>query len=99
MSGLPKSQCCSSSICGNRLQTPEDKLLLSIALRLFPPHLDLKSFYVDVSRVHNKKKHCARSSGLPTDLVGWITSTLCNIQTRSPCRTTSTTSMENERMR
>ena len=32
----------------------KDKLILSIALRLFPPHLDLKSFYVDVSRVHTK---------------------------------------------
>ena len=69
MSGLPKSQCCSSSICGNRLQTPEDKLILSIALRLFPPHLDLKSVYVDVARVQKKtlralKRPPNRSGGL-----------------------------------
>ena len=45
------------------------KLILSIALRLFPPHLDLKSVYVDVSRVQKKtlralKRPPNRSGGL-----------------------------------
>jgi len=32
-----------------------DKLVLSIAPRPFPPHLDLKSFYVMVSRVRARR--------------------------------------------
>ncbi|CAK0807187.1 unnamed protein product [Prorocentrum cordatum] len=48
----------------------KDELILSIAPRPFPPHLDLKGFYVDVSRV--RKRSGLRVLRLPPKKMGGL---------------------------
>ncbi|CAK0867394.1 unnamed protein product [Prorocentrum cordatum] len=48
----------------------KDNLILSIAPRPFPPHLDLKGFYVDVSRV--RKRSGLRVLRLPPQRMGGL---------------------------